>query len=279
MSNLAVHYPADHPTHYPALADGGLTPEIPAWSPSRHLPVPDPAAPSSWLTDGRRDAATAGDEECSRPVAWLPWAQPGTPTTARDEQRFLADLEQHAGGITAPHTRRDLTAVLNALRGGLDVGDLLERAPGVAPDRLYGAYLQLDSLRADACDAWQAIVADGSRAGLLRHGSSAARLVPVAVAELRRSVQHGADAISVEIERVDGRIRQAAELVARFEHELDHCHPSPERARAIGEQLYNPYEASMYFDSWFLPTRVGAIVPTRVAALLGERDLGRFPES
>lgn len=216
-------------------------------------------------------AYSAPNPERGRPVAWLPWIQPGTPMTTLGERQFLADLEWSARGATLGHTRRDVTAVLNGLRGGIEVDDLLRRAPGLSAERLYGAYLDLDARRSDAHNAWKAIVSSRSRAGLLRHGSSAARLLPVAVDELRRAAQHGSDALGAEIDRAELRIGHAGEFVARLEDELDRCEARTERAHSVGEQLYNPYETSMYFDSWFLPTRVGAIVPTRVAALLGER--------
>ncbi len=40
----------------------------------------------------------------------------------------------------------------------------------------------------------------------------------------------------------------------------------------LGSRLYDPYAACLYGHQFFLPERVGALVPPRVRDLLGERS-------
>ena len=93
-------------------------------------------------------------------VAWLPWSSSGAISTASREREFIAELTHRAGGVADESTRSDITAVLNALRGGLTIDQLFANAPGLRPERLYGAYERLEALRREASAAWSAIVAD-----------------------------------------------------------------------------------------------------------------------
>lgn len=224
------------------------------------------------------DRPTASTTTLPRPTVgtWLPWSDAGAVATPTFERTFVAELADRAAGATEPHTRRDTTAVLNALRGGLPPDELLERAPGLRPRCLHGAYQALEDRRARSARAWLAIMDHPTLDVLAVHHVAAARLMPVLVERLL-------DAAMIDpqiLPRLGGHIAMAVDETARaaqnIEHELDRC-ADPERRTSISRTLFDPIADCVYARADHLPVRVGSLVPTRVASLLGERDAPRVP--
>lgn len=206
----------------------------------------------------------------SGPVAWLPWSQTNPITTHARERDFVATLAAISDETPREHTRSDVTALLNALRGGLSVDALLYACPGIAPARLLGAYGTLEALRRDAVAAWSDLVAEPTVASLQHVGERAASLVPSLVNRLREAamVDPGvlprvAALLAADVEAVRRAIRNA-------ELELDRTTDAA-TAIAISRTLYDPTTESLFDRASHLPERVGSLVPSRVAALLGER--------
>lgn len=213
----------------------------------------------------------------STTATWLPWRDATTIVTPSVERTFVADLEELAGGSEA-HTRRDTTAVLNALRGGLTAGELLARAPGLRPRCLVGAYHALEQRRRRAARAWLAIMDHPTIDVLAEHHVAAARLMPVLVERML-------DAAMIDpaiLPRLGGHIGAAVQEIARaaenIERELDRC-VDPDRRASISRTLFDPHADCVYARDDHLPVRVGALVPTRVASLLGERELRPLAEA
>ena len=184
---------------------------------------------------------------------WQLWPGVNAPATAEQEERFVARLGELAGR-DAPEgwTRRNVTAVLNALRCGVDVDDLLVRAPGLRPHQLLEAYLALEERRSESVAAWAASTPWSATASIVRSCTIAARLVPVFVAEL----VHEATVVAEAAESSERRLA---------------LETSQSRREELGRRLYDLHVPGLWSNTAFVPPRVGALVPVRVAALLGER--------
>lgn len=209
--------------------------------------------------------------EQRRTTSILPWDGDCRIATATDEERFVADLAGRCDG-PAPHRRSDVTAVLNALRGGLSVAELLERAPGLRPERLISAYDELDAQRRSSVAAWHAIVASPDVVTLATHGPQAALLLPVPVERLRRvarlspvSLQDAAASAAVLVER-------AGTIVRRIERALDDPELGSEQAWHLARQLFDQGGECAMARADHLAERVGALTSTRVATLMGEHQ-------
>ncbi len=209
-----------------------------------------------------------------RPALVLPWSESGRIATARDEFRFVGELRRHGAGRLGDHRRSDVTAVLNALRGGLTLGQLLAQAPGLRPDRLLAAHTHLDALRRDAVAAWETIVADPSPRAVLEHGDEAARLVPVPVARLRHVALVAPDTVATEVERSACAVDRARARVGRIELALDGGGLGVDQEAELAAKLFDQHGDCALAHDDYLPERVGALVPTHVSALLGEHRDG-----
>jgi hypothetical protein len=200
--------------------------------------------------------------------ALLPWSTAQRPATARDERRFVEELRRRAGSPAAEHRRGDLTVVLNALRGGLAVDDLLDMAPGAVPGRLLAAYHDLDARRSASVEAWGEIVADPSLRALERHAPVAAALAPILVDRVRSAALIGTDALADVVERFDARVVEQRLAVWRLELVLDKSSRTDADAISIGQLLYDGSPDCLAARDDFLADRVGLLSPTRVTALL-----------
>jgi hypothetical protein len=210
---------------------------------------------------------------------WLPWRCRNWPATPAEEHRFVVELALLADpdatpDETAPSKRSDITAVLNALRGGLTAHQLVEKVPGLPPHRLLAAYRDLEQRRAASTDAWCSLVAEGSPQGLRDHGGAAAVLVPVLVERLWATAGIGPEPYRSTVVRLASYVEATHRNVAEIESAMSLW---PERAVELGGRLYNPYGDAVTNRVDHLARRVGTLTPNRVAALLGEAPTGGCP--
>lgn len=206
---------------------------------------------------------------------WLPWRCRNWPSTPAEEHRLVVELAHLADpDATDRHTRSDVTAVLNALRGGLTADQLLEKVPGLPPHRLLAAYRDLEQRRAAAADAWYAIVNDRTSETLRAHAAAAGALVPVLIERLHATAALGPDAYRTTVARLASYVEATHRNIAEIETALGLW---PERAVEFGERLYNPYGDALTNRVDHLAQRVGTLIPTRVATLLGEAPTGGCP--
>ena len=212
----------------------------------------------------------AADEPVRRRTVWMPWITDGCIATRDQEIAFVDHLRLLSLDPFSPHSRSDATVCLNALRGGLTVGELLERCPGVRPERLAAAYAQLEHRRGVCERAWSSIVDSGSVSALVEHGDAAATLIPAVVGRLVSAAHNQPDAFATTVLRLAENVDNCRREAYRVEHELARCVPGSSRARQLSAVLYQPFSDAIATRDDFLPDRVGTLNPTRVAALLGE---------
>lgn len=218
---------------------------------------------------------------------WMPWSVANRPATSRDEQRFLSDLRlvattqswspDHQGGPDDQPQRSDTTVVLNALRCGLTVDDLFERAPGLNPVRVLRAYLDLEARREKAVYAWEWIVADPSDSTLHEWGPDAATLMSPLVGQLLDVARRQPTRYAVTVANFAVRIDEIGRCIVELERALDAEPLGSQQGVELGRILYEPAGSALTNQPTHLPARVGTLTPTRVSTLLGERHEVTFP--
>ena len=206
---------------------------------------------------------------------WRVWPGRDWPASHDEEQALVADLQFEAPGAESSSDgieprRGDITALLNALRCGLDAPDLLRRAPGLRPYRLIAAHAALDARRREAVAAWRVIASKPTPEHLASLGDTAAALVPVVIGRLRdvsdvdgNELRFLAAACAADIDRV-GR------LAASVERDMSDPTIPPRRRAGLAALLFGSGGSGLWHHECYLAKRVGTLVPVRVAALLGE---------
>ena len=187
--------------------------------------------------------------------------------------QFVTDLQHlctpHSDG---PPGREHYTAVLNALRCGIPASDVLQLAPGMFATDLLAAYVDLERRRMQAWQAWQEITEDPSRTTITAAGPEAALLLPVPVERLYTSMRivRSDRGLRTAVRTIVSEIRLRSATAAAIEAILaDRVAPDPAAVK-LGAQLHNPAIPALWGDALYLPDRVTALSPLRVAALLGE---------
>ena len=237
------------------------------------LPAPSTTPTPVARTDRREHIprTTSATSRTTRPV-WMPWATDTWIATGHDESVFVDELRALGNVPSTEHTRADITACLNALRCGLTVDDLLDRTPGLRPERLHAAYQDLEQRRAHAERAWTAIVAAGSVDALVEHGEAAAALLPAVIGRLVVAARTHPVSLATAVLRMADAVDKCRRDTSRIEQALARCAPGSDRGRELGGLLYQPLGPSVASRDDFLADRVGMLTPTRVASLLGELD-------
>jgi hypothetical protein len=232
-----------------------------------------------------RWAATARPPSGITPwrYCWHGLAARGWPLDADEERTFVRDLQRWFGTGDLPAPTRDaVTNVLMVLRCGADMAHIARLMPGVCPGEMVAAYQQLETLRAAAVDAWTALLAAPSVELVEQHRQAAGSLMPVPLQMLLGSGALDGDAPQAHAEHLElwaQRTRDAFAATARDAAEIQEAlawfaPPSAEGVE-LGRLLYDPQSPALWSDPYFLPTRVGELVPLRIAALLGE-PVGRW---
>ncbi len=207
-----------------------------------------------------------------RPI-WSPWADARRPSTAAEERRFRDRLADMTGPAPIREGRRaDITALLNALRSGIDVEQLLVRAPGLKPARLAAAYDLLDDRRVASVHAWQMIAASTAPEALDEHGALAAMLVPRGLTLLAEARRLGLDSYARTLEEVRRAIRAAARTADDLEIQLNALagDEDGQRAADVGRLLCAPHGSAIAERLDYLAVRVTMLSSRRVAALIDE---------
>ena len=227
--------------------------------------TPRPADPSS---ASAQSSTSHPLTQPSRPAPlvelWQPWISRAWPCTARDEQAFVRHMTELAGrapGASARYDRRDVTALVTALRSGLSAAELLEQARGLRPERLLAAHAHLDGARVAAADAWRTLVRTPTPAALLHVAPVAAMLLPAIVSQLEAIAHRAPGDLARSVQLADAEIARTSARIVELEERLDTCTPPSDRGRAIGSLLFDAYGDGAWSLSTFLPDRVGTLVP------------------
>jgi hypothetical protein len=214
---------------------------------------------------------------------WSPWGGWGRPCTAREEAAFVARLRElafddpeHDASTAAVYQRRHITALMTGLRNSVTADDLLAKAPGLRPNVLLAAYDDVEAARLEAANAWQVFAADPSADALEDIGPIAAGLLPVVISQLRAlRFRRAGDAPALA--RVVARIAQEIQLTHVRALELEalmQTLPSDDEAAArVSELLYDGCGDGIWSFGTFLAPRVGTLIPSRLASLLGEEGV------
>jgi hypothetical protein len=210
----------------------------------------------------------------SADLLWRVWPGREWPASGDEERAFLADLEhrvQANGSFDQIEPRRgDMTALLNALRCGLEAPDLFSRAPGLRPDRLIVAHMELDARRRGAVSAWRVIASRPTAESLATWGDTAAALVPVVIGRLRDVPDVDAAGLESLVAACAADIDRVGRLAASVERDMSDPGVPPRRRAGLAGLLYGGAGAGLWHHECFIAQRVGSLVPVRVAALLGE---------
>jgi hypothetical protein len=99
-------------------------------------------------------------------------------------------------------------------------------------------------------------------------------VLPVVVGRLLDRFVGGDDDVAHAIVAADAEVRRVARIAESVEEWLDDASATPERKRKVGVLLHHLDEPGIWSHDHYLPARVGALAPVRVAALLGERPGG-----
>ena len=233
--------------------------------------------------DAARRVRAVSSTHHVRTFIWQLWPGRNWPCTAGEEVSFVAELRTLAQNLPAASSKRkntpafdrnDVTALMNALRCGLTSADLMSRAPGLKPARLVAAYDELDRLRRQSVAAWDAIVADRTLEALVDWSAAASVLLSSPVrALLPAAASMDDEAMFSRVQRIADRVVEVGERALVLEGQLNTAVAPDPQAVAIGRMLYDPYDPSVWGDPFFLPPRVGALMPMRLADLLGERRM------
>lgn len=170
--------------------------------------------------------------------------------------------------------RSHVTAVLNALRCGMNWEELLAQLPGLNPHPMLVAYDDLQSRRVAAAEAWRRIVSDPDLVvSEPAVAQGAAALMPVVIHRaLTRAHRGGAVALHHVITHATAQIAAHTRVSRRIELMLAaRTAPDPTAVR-LGARLHNVTQPALWSAAHYLPRRVTDLSPTRVADLLNERE-------
>lgn len=231
--------------------------------------------------DAARRVRAVSSAHHARTFIWQLWPGRNWPCTAVEEAQFVEDLKAKVDSSStvavkrrsgAAFDRNDVTALMNSLRCGLTCDDLLTRAPGLKPDRLLHAYVEIDRLRAQSVAAWDAIVEERTLEALVDWSAAASVLLSTPVrALLPAAATMDDEAMFERVQRIADRVAVVSARALTLEESLNAAVSPDPQAIAVGRMLYDPYDPSVWGDPYFLPPRVGVLMPLRLADLLGER--------
>ena len=225
---------------------------------------------TTWVTEPPITPSLGVTPSRHRNATWMPWVGRNRLATPAEEIEFVEQLGARAVESFVPFRRSDVTAVLNALRCGLRVEELFDKAPGLQPARLLAAYHHLEERRAEANLAWTSITIAGRIEVFRDHRAEAATLLPSLVTRLDEVTVESPDEFDLVVLQLAAAVASTGAAARRIERVIEAAPEASERAVELGRVLYNHTGAGLASRPDFLPHRVGALVPTRVAALLGE---------
>lgn len=212
-----------------------------------------------------------------RTFLWQVWPGRNWPATAKDEREFVADLvamaERDRSGKRKKTERGDITAVMNALRCGLKAEDLFTRAPGLKPARILQAYREVESMLERSYSSWVAITQSPTLETIVKHRAGAQLIASVPVSHLLPGAEVTPDSgFANKVREVEEKVRKTRVKALNIEKQLDMAGSVQIDAVKLGERLYNPYDPTLWGNQYFVPVRVGELMPLRLAALLGENN-------
>lgn len=207
------------------------------------------------------------------PFTWQALDGQGWPASKEQETEFVAQLRRAAAGSSdATPTRTSTTCVLNALRCGANLNQVLDLLPGADPAEMLASYEDLHQRFHMARDAWLAIARERTEDALSDYGLAASLLMPVPVHRIRTVLSqlgdhdHDQDVVGDAVTLVTTSTRRAD----RVELELTRFEPRSRVAISLGRHLHDLSRPGAWSNPYYLPSRVTQLSPVRVADLRGD---------
>jgi len=202
--------------------------------------------------------------------SWQTGIGRGWPLTDAEEKLFRAHLPPKPYYLEI--TRPDITAVMLALREGAYPEDLHNFLPGLSLPHISAAYyLVLEKLET-SLDSWYHICRSPTHTNVVKHIDVASRVLPIPTSRIAFVVTNP-DLITLPTlvpqlaKNVECVTRNTMDLERRVADAGKH---SPQSAINMSVEIHHPFNTCAWSDPFFLPKRVGALCPTRLARLLGE---------
>lgn len=204
---------------------------------------------------------------------WQIWPGDGSPCCAVAEAQFLADLFA-SSARPGRFTRDDATALMSILRCGATLEQALQYAPGLKPAALLGAYLAVDTSRQESQRAWDKLVANPTPAEWRKHQVRAGRLYPAAVTRISGELDRSKSAQGMRraAAQVVGQMQQVTAAALEIEARCASVPVNMPQHEALSALLFSSHSPCLYNNSFYIPSRVSTLSPSRVSALLGERQ-------
>lgn len=205
------------------------------------------------------------------PFIWQALDGQGWPFTAAQEAVFVEDLRRASAGAVTP-TRPSVTCLINALRCGVTLAELLEVLPGVNPAALLSAHVRLEATLHETLTSWQRIVDRPTVGSLSRHSPRASLLFPAVtqgIAALASRVPDEAAVVSAVVNAAE-RMQRTRARADGLEALLTSLPSRDPRGVAAGRGLHDIASPSLWADDHFSPRRVGELSPIRIADLWGD---------
>lgn len=216
---------------------------------------------------------------------WQLWPGRHWPLSAQEELTLITELENQSHDDSSTFDRGDVTAVLNMIRLGLSFREVKAHAPGLVAERLLAAHRFLERRRDESAQAFVGLLNKPNHEAASASAPLASRLLPIPTFLVMHAINDNSERLYPNTASLDAVIHQvshdvkaatkAANAVETRLHTLATAPgglaPRPDVCVALGRSLYDPYDECLWSRPFFLPTRVGVLVPTRVADLLGER--------
>ena len=209
---------------------------------------------------------------------WHLWPARHWPSSKAEEEKLVSELT-NLDPTPATFDRSDITAVLNVLRLGMTFAEVIQHAPGLRPGRLLGAYTYLEKERKTTSAAFVALLDSPSVGALESLAAPAARILPIPTFWLSSAIREADESENQKIaedavHQIRYDIAAAVNRARIIEKKLASLATPDEEAREkaveLGREIYDPYADSAWEHPFYLPTRVGALMPNRVADLIGE---------
>lgn len=189
-----------------------------------------------------------------------------TPTTAFEVafRNRLAEMADGAQRDGVPK-RTEITTISTALRGAVDPDQVLRVARGLTAESLWHAYRYVERLRSDAHRSFDSFLADPTPARLSRDAHQIRLLLPGPIGQLEDLALRRPERLAAAVSDLAGEIRRLDRSVEEIESRLDAV-GSPTLAASLDDGC----QGGAFHQPEFRPRRVGALMPSRLAVLLGE---------
>lgn len=202
------------------------------------------------------------------------------PMSAREEQEFLEELRRAVSSTKRLHRevcRDDVSLLMSVLRNGVSFAELREYVPGASPALLVAVYEMLEGLRRRSAEGFEVLLNAKSLNEVMLSAPEASLLMPLPSRHLAEAARMGDAAYRAEVEQVRAAVEKRSSEAQSIERALlllaDRADPG--WAVQQGRKLYDPYVGGIWSEPFFLPPRVGTLVPERVADLWEFRVAGQ----